>query len=191
MKKMYGMDTETPLGRLGCIATDKECVEASTFEEVITFLFKKMYYGSIFWTFNLQFDIEHILKSTNDKPFLQDLYENGVRRPGIEYQGCGEADASGKPSLCKIQYIPRKLFKICKNHRCITVYDIAQFYNGASLEKASQQYLHTGKLKDVDAQRIGEEEGYYDRNKDKILEYCQRDAKLTLDLAKVIEARCT
>ena len=177
--KIYGLDTETPLGKIAVIATNEESAEVSTFGEILSFFSKKKYSSAVFWTFNLQFDVEHILKSTNDRAFLQDLYDNGVRRPGIDYQGC------------KIQYIPGKLFKICRNHRCITVYDIAQFYRGASLEMASQQYLNTGKLKDVDAKRIGEEAGYYQDNKALVLKYCQRDADLTLRLAKLVEETIT
>jgi DNA polymerase elongation subunit (family B) len=180
--KTYGLDTETPMGRLGCIATNEEVTEATTFNEVVSFLTKKKYRSSIFWTFNLQFDVEHILKSTNDRDFLQDLYENGVRRPGLKYQGCN------------IQYIPRKLFKLCRNGMCGTFYDIAQFFNGASLEKASRQYLPEKYWKDIDtvsAQRIGEEEGYYEEHREEVLKYCQQDSIATLALAKIVEETFT
>jgi hypothetical protein len=173
-RRQYALDTETPLGKLGCIATNEEVIEASSFEEVMDFLGKHRYHGVIFWTFNLQFDIEHILKSTNDKGLLQEIYDYGVKRPGIDY--CGY----------KIQYIPRKLFKVCKNKHCFTVYDIAQFYNGASLEKAAQQYLGEGK-DPMDAKAIGEKPGYFEEHLEDILKYCQRDADLTLKLARIIE----
>jgi DNA polymerase elongation subunit (family B) len=177
--KTYALDTETPLGRLGCIATNEEVIEATTFEDVIAFLTKKKHRSSIFWTFNLQFDVEHLLKTSNDKKFLEDIYYEGVRRPGVKYMGC------------TFQYIPRKLFKICKNGMCATFYDIAQFFNGASLQKASMQYLNCGKLPDVDAKKIGDEPGYYQKNLDLVLKYCQRDAQLTLDLAKIVEGTFT
>ena len=182
VNKMYGLDTETPMGKLGCIATNDEVIEATTFEEVINFLGKHRYHGATFWTFNLQFDIEHILKSTNNKPLLQEIYEFGVRRPGIEYEGC------------KIQYIPRKLFKVCRNKHCFTVYDIAQFYNHVSLEKAGKQYLPVEYQKDtstVSAARIGDTPGYYEENLTQILRYCKQDAIATLALAKVIERTFT
>jgi len=181
-KKMYGLDTETPMGRLGCIATSEEVVEATTFEEVMDFLGKHRYHGATFWTFNMQFDMEHILKSTNNKPLLQDIYDFGVQRPGIEY---GDYH---------IQYIPRKLFKVCKNKHCFTVYDIAQFFNGASLDKAGKQYLPPEYQKDtstVNAEKIGEEKGYYDAHLLEVLKYCKQDAIATLALAKVIEKTFT
>jgi DNA polymerase elongation subunit (family B) len=177
--KAYGLDTETPLGCLGCIATNEEVVEATTFEEVIAFLTKKKHRGTVFWTFNLQFDVEHLLKTSNDKQFLEDIYYEGVRRPGIKYMGC------------TFQYIPKKLFKLCKNGHCATFYDIAQFFNGAGLNKAATQYLGIGKLPDVDAEKIGSEKGYYEENRSLVLEYCQRDAELTLKLAKVVEETFT
>jgi hypothetical protein len=175
--RQYGLDTETPMGKLGCIATNEEVIEATEFSEVVTFLTKKKHRASIFWTFNLQFDIEHILKSSNDRAFLQDLYDNGIRRPGIKYEGCN------------IQYIPRKLFKLCKNGSCATVYDIAQFYNHVSLEKASKQYLpkEQRKTTEISAQRIGEEKGYYESNRSLVLEYCKQDALATVKLAHVVE----
>ena len=175
MRQQYGFDTETPLGKVRVIATDEEAAEVETFNDILRFLSKHRYQSAIFWTFNLQFDIEHILKSTGDKDFLRDLYEHGTIRPGIEYRGY------------LFQYIPRKLFKVCKNKHCFTFYDIAQFYKGATLEKASQQYLGIGKLKNVDSRCLGEEVGYYESHKNETLEYCQRDAKLTVDLAHKIE----
>lgn len=174
-RKQFGFDTETPNGKIACIATDEESLEVSSFDEIFSFLTKGRYQGAICWTFNLQFDIEHILKTAYDKTFLEDLYVNGVVRPGVEYRGFN------------IQYIPKKLFKICKNKHCVTFHDIAQFYKGASLEKASRQYLGIGKLPNVDAKRLGEEAGYYERHKTEALNYCQRDAELTLMLAKLIE----
>jgi hypothetical protein len=179
---MYGLDTETPMGNLGCIATNDECVEASTFEEVMAFLGKHKYQGAIFWLFNAQFDCEHILKSTGDKDFLLELYEDGVTRPGVEYKGY------------HIQYIPKKLMKICKNKHCVTLYDIAQFYRGASLEMAGKQYLPEQFQKDtssVDRVKIGAEEGYYERHRALVLEYCKQDAIATLALAKLIEGTFT
>jgi len=174
-RKQFGLDTETPMGELKVIATNEEAIEADAFDDITTFLSKYHYQGALFWTFNLQFDVEHILKTTGDIDFLRELHINGARRPGIEYEG----------NL--IQYIPRKLLKVCKNKHCFTIFDIAQFYRGASLEKASQYYLGIGKLKDVDAQRLGEEIGYYENHKAATLKYCQRDADLTLKLAQKIE----
>jgi hypothetical protein len=178
-RKYFGLDTETPMGKIAVIATNEESSEVKTFEDILTFLGKHRYRGSIFWTFNLQFDVEHILKSTGDIDFLRELYDHGTQRPGLEYHDHF------------IQYIPRKLFKICKNKRCVTFYDIAQFYRGASLEKASQQYLGIGKLKNVDSKRLGEEVNYYEEHLNETLEYCQRDAELTLKLAQKIEEAFT
>ena len=174
-RKQFGFDTETPLGNIKVIATNEESVEVDTFTDILFFLDKRRYHSAIFWTFNLQFDAEHILKSTRNRDFLEDLYIHGTQRPGIEYEGH------------LIQYIPRKLLKICKNKHCLTFYDIAQFYKGASLDKASRQYLDMGKLKSVDPERLGEEVGYYESCKNEVLRYCQRDAELTLKLAQKIE----
>lgn len=179
---MYGLDTETPLGNLRVIATNEEAAETATFEGVMEFLGKHKYQGAIFWLFNHRFDCEHILKLTGDRDFLQDLRDNGARRPGIEYRGY------------HIQYIESKLMKICRNGHCVTLYDIAQFYRGAALAKASRQYLPEKFWKDIDsvsAKRIGQEKGYYEANKEATLKYCQQDALATLELAKLIERTFT
>jgi hypothetical protein len=179
-RKMYGLDSETPMGKLRCLATNEEVIEPSSFGDVVDFLCQHKYRGAIMWLFNMRYDVEHILKMTNDRAFLEEIYAHGVQRPGIEYMGC------------KIQYIQGKLFKICKNGGCVTFYDIAQFYNGASLEKASKQYLPEKYWKKhgtegIDARRIGEEAGYYESNRADVLKYCKQDALATLQLAKIIE----
>ena len=176
--RQFGLDSETPEGRIKVIATNEEFREVESFDSILDFLLQKKHRASIMWTFNLRFDIEHILKATNNKKFLWDIYNNGVKRPGIRYKGC------------TFQYIQGKLFKICKNGNCITFYDIAQFYNHSSLEKASQKYLPKEYQKDtssVDVKRLGEEKGYYARHKTDTLAYCRQDAIATLALAKIIE----
>ena len=173
--KGYGLDTETPLGRIKVLATNEEVVEVESFDSILQFLTKKKHRAAIFWTFNLRFDVEHILKASNDKAFLSDLYYNGVGRPGIEYKDY------------RFQYIPNKLFKICKNGHCATFYDIAQFYNHVGLDKAAKKYLGIGKLPEVDRERLGEEVGYYEKHKAETLAYCKRDAELTFKLAKILE----
>lgn len=177
--KFYGFDTETPLGELGVIASNVEVREAKTFNEVLRFFAQKKYASSVFFTFNLRFDVEAILKTTNDLDFLKLLYFEGAAPKGVQW--------SDKTT---IRYIPTKFLRICfkagKNSQCASLFDIAQFYGGWNLEKASQKFLGKGK-NPCSGKRIGNEKGYYERHKEEILEYCRNDAELTLEIAMLMK----
>ena len=122
------------------------------------------------------FDGEAILKTTGDMKFLKDIYENGAK--GVWFN-----------DTIKVRWISSKLLQICAGNRkknktsyCIRAYDIAAFYQGWTLDKVARKYLNDYK-NPVDAKRLGEEEGYYETNKAMVLEYCRKDAELTLRTA--------
>ena len=174
--KYFGIDTETPCGNLEVIATNLEAKEVSTFPEICDFLLQRKYRGAIFFCFNLRFDGEAILKTTGDMKFLKEIYENGAK--GVWFN-----------DTIKVRWISSKFLQICAGNRkknktsyCIRAYDIAQFYQGWTLDKVARKYLNDYK-NPVDAGRLGEEEGYYEANKDMVLEYCRKDAELTLRAA--------
>jgi len=174
MTKIYGADTETPLGGLKVIATNKEVIEAETFEEVSDFLLSHTYQGAILFLFNLRFDSEAILKTINNREILMALHQHGAERSGVTVQGV------------KIRYIPGKILSLCRNKHCVRMYDISQFYQGMTLEKVSSKFF--GEHKDpIDAQRLGEEPGYYEDNKEEVKEYCRKDAELTLRAAELMK----
>ena len=179
-EKFYGLDTETPLGRLKVIATNTEAMEVDTFKGILSFLSQRKYQGAVFFTFNLQFDAEHILKLTDNMDFLKKLYFEGAAPKGIEYN-----------ENVRIRYIPSKFLRICfktgKNRvSCVSMYDIAQFYGGWGLNKVSLKYL--GDYKNpISGKRIGEEKGYYEENRKAVLEYCRKDAELTLRVALLMK----
>ncbi len=169
--KMFGLDTETPLGRLKVIATDREVREVETFEDVLSFLMQKKYRGAFFFLFNLSYDVNHILKLTWSRKYLNELNE-ATGWTGAKYR-----------EGVYMKYIPGKIFKLCKNKHCITFIDIATFYKGMTLDKASKKYFGEGK-DPIDSEKIGEEAGYYEDNKEAIKTYCKKDAYLTLKLAE-------
>ena len=168
--KLHGFDTETPMGELKVIATDQKYAEVDTFKDVLQFISQEQYRGSFFFLFNLSYDVNHILKLTNDRKLLRKLYSN-TERKGVRYD-----------KHTTLKYINRKLFKVCQNKHCVTFVDIATFYKGMSLDNAAKKYFGEGK-DPIDSQRLGEEEGYYEAHKQEVLEYCQKDAALTLRLA--------
>ena len=172
----FGIDTETPMGSLKVIATNLEAKEVSTFSEICDFLLQYKYRGAIFFGFNLRFDGEAILKTTGDMEFLKKIYKDGGE--GVWFN-----------DTLKVRWISAKFLQICrgnrkknKTHHCIRMYDIAQFYEGWTLDKVARKYL--GDYKNpVDAERLGKEKGYYEANKAEVLEYCRKDAELTLRAA--------
>jgi hypothetical protein len=76
-----------------------------------------------------------------------------------------------------------KMMKIGQKGGCVTFIDIATFYEGMTLDAASKKFLGKGK-NPVDAERIGEEKGYFETNVTEILEYCKIDALRTLQLSE-------
>ena len=177
--KYHGFDTETPMGRLKVIATENEALEVDTFQGVLNFLSQHKFRGSVFFTFNLRFDAEHLLKLTDNIEFLRKLYFEGAAPKGIEWN-----------ETTHIRYIPTKFLRICfgkeKHRSCVSMYDIAQFYGGWSLDKVAGKYL--GEYKNpISGKRLGEEKGYYEDNRDETLEYCRKDAELTLKVSELMK----
>jgi len=179
MTAYRGFDTETPMGQCKVIATDEEAMEVDTFQDVLDFLNQGKFRGAIFFMFNMKFDCEHLIKLTKDMEFLRKLYFEGAAPKGIEYN-----------ENVKIRYIPGKFLRICFRHgshySCVSFYDIAQFYSGWSLDKVAHKYLGSYK-NPISGERIGSEPGYYDENKEAVLEYCRKDALLTLDAAMLMK----
>lgn len=68
-------------------------------------------------------------------------------------------------------------------------YDASAFYRpdhaNIKLDTAAKQYLHEGKNDEelgISAKQIGNERGYYEKHRDKIIPYCVQDASLTARL---------
>lgn len=175
----HAFDTETPMGWLRVIATEEEALEVETFEDILNFLNQGKFRGAIFFTFNLGFDANHFLKLTKNIDFLTKLYNEGAKPEGVEYN-----------ENVKMRYIPKKLLRVCfrhgKHYSCVSFYDIAQFYSGWTLNMVAKKYL--GDYKNpIDAKRLGQERGYYEDHKAEVMEYCRKDAELTLRAAMLMK----
>ena len=185
-KQYFGCDTETPMGNLKVLATNLEAVEVATFEGIVDFLTQRKYRASIMFSFNLRFDSEAILKTTNDLDFLTKLYHSGAAPEGVWFN-----------DRIKVRWIGTKFLQICKSSKpqtgnqkphydCVRMYDIAQFYSGWSLDKVARKYL--GDYKNpVDGHRLGSEKGYYESHREEVLEYCRKDAELALNAAMLMK----
>ena len=171
--KYSALDTETPKGNIALICTPSECYDIETWEEFTSRFMVKKNFKTVYFTWNLRFDAQAILKLLPyDK--LIELWKAKDNR--IEYEGY------------RITYIPKKMLIISiieDKKGAIHLYDASQYYENYSLNSQAKKYLKIGKLKDVSAKEIGKSREYYDKNYEKIVEYCKRDADLTLKLARL------
>ena len=176
--KYFGVDTETPLGNLKVLATNEEAIEVSTFGGIVDFLMQYKYRGSIMYSFNLRFDSEAILKTTDNLEFLIELYHEGAKKDGVMWN-----------DKVKVRWIGSKFLQICEGGKrgfhCVKIYDIAQFYSGWKLDKVARKYLGSYK-NPIDGHRLGSEKGYYEDRRAEVLEYCRKDAELALRAAELM-----
>jgi len=78
-----------------------------------------------------------------------------------------------------LSYIPHKFLSVKYGRRVINFWDVAQYYE-MSLDAAAKKYLGEGKG-EIETKRFTPE--YVRENRDRIIQYCVRDAVLTAKLA--------
>ena len=167
------IDTETYQGSIKCLCDVEKCIEPGNIEEVLRFLRRKQ--NTIYFCFNLRFDVQSIIKM--------------LPRENIIELGTKDMHKT-KYGDFFLTYIPKKKFSIRKGRGAVHIFDIAQFYQGMSLDAAAQKYLGDSKSATelgINRQRIGSEKGYYEQNRGNIMEYCKKDAWLTKNLVLFME----
>jgi hypothetical protein len=171
MRKFSSLDSETPEGNIALLCTPSESYDIETWEDFTSKFMVTKNLKTTYFTWNNRFDCQAILKLLPyDK--LTELWK--AKRHKITYKGY------------RITYIPKKMLIISVmegRKGAIHLYDASQYYENKSLDSQAQKYLGAGKLEEVSAKKIGKSRKYYDKNYDKIVEYCKRDAELTLKLA--------
>lgn len=166
LNQIEGLDTETYQGKAILIATSKEYHEPTSFLSILKFLNSYSKRTTIYFTFNLRYDAQAILKWINDIELLEQLFYSNT----IEYESY------------KIKYIPKKFLSISTKGGSVYLYDIAQYYLGYNLNNASKKYLGKSKMEDIDPEQIQNDYEYYLQNRNKIIQYCRQDALLTKEL---------
>ena len=177
-RQVFGFDTETLDGYAKLLAFwtlegnmgKYQLVES--FEDCLEFLTqRKLRQGSHFF-FNLNFDVNAIIKFLPDEN-LQELRE--IRE--TEYAGA------------KIFYIPKKMLRITKGKKVYSFYDIMQFFGG-SLKSSGKRYLgldkYQGDYQEIDGAILGTSSEYWDENLDMIIDYCLNDCKITAGLGELL-----
>lgn len=167
-KENTGIDTETFKGYAKLICDNEGNYKLiESFNDIINFLTSSRFENKFNWFYNIRFDFEAIIKYLEYHQ-LQDLYHDNKIKIGFN----------------TIKYLPKKFFSITtknNNHRYY-FYDMYNFLD-ISLEKASLNYLHDSKLKGVNSKKLNTDINYWNKNLEKIIRYCIKDAKLTKRLA--------
>ena len=180
--KFSALDTETIHGYAVVLATPVRRWIAHSFEECIKPIFTDRTHGKLSsrtFMFNITFDVQAILKYLPTENLFE-LHETNETIYNERY---------------KILYIPSKMcvIKDLKWNTNISFYDIAQFYGFLSLDNAAKQYLDDQKINnqvthDITTQQnnwsVEKMDWYYATHLEEIMDYCQKDAILTQQLAE-------
>lgn len=174
-------DTETYRGKCKLICRNlgnNNSLMNPTFESVIKFMtyyISKNMLGVYRFFWNIDFDIQAILKLYNGKDklkFLDDI-SKGIPTHYI--------NSKGKHYI--FRWIRSKSFTITdvRQHRNITFTDLYTFYN-LGLGSAGSQYLDENKLDIINAKKLNQYISYWNKHEFNIIKYCIQDCKLTSDL---------
>jgi hypothetical protein len=168
-RDVEAFDTETEKGNIFLIASSKKYLYSSSyisFKNLIEFLFKNGKKLNFFY--NIKYDLNVILKPYfTEKNLTKEEALKILEQKKIEYENYTIVWGN-------------KFFKITKNKKTKYYFDIMQFYN-LSLNEASKKYLNDEKI-DVDVENLRYED------KEKVIQYCVKDAQLTLKLSlKIID----
>lgn len=164
LRPITAIDTETIDGVVWLISDSRgNHTFPLTWFEVLDWLEDCELYRSTIFTWNLDYDVRAILALLDDNTLLELAVTNRFESPYFS-----------------LHYVPRKFLVIRYNKHRYELFDLMQFY-GSSLNAASKFYLYEEKL-DMDAKRISNDAKYRAENREKIIEYCERDAELTARL---------
>ena len=169
-REVFGYDTETVDGKvyLICDSQGGVCYPRHGMGDLIEFLFKYSKRSRLNVTFNLRYDFQAIVKLLPSEKLIELWQEGAVEVGGL-----------------RISFIPKKLFVIRDKHRhSIRLYDVAQFYEGMSLDRASRFYLGKAKGKfnvhDPTPALLDTE---------KARKYCVHDSRLAAELGELVMSK--
>jgi len=202
--KFHGFDTETDdKGYPVILATDSEYCMCHNFDSALEFLGQYKYKNTIFWTWNLTFDAEGLIKLCLKKYSTDEKWREDAK--AMQIGGSKEEGTEGGFSFMhpvlgyvNIFYIKGKFLKIKINKHIVQFYDIAQFFGHKKLESQAQQFLKVGKedlagwVDEVVKCQNGEITSkelklYLFENYDEVGYYCMKDAELTLRLSSIMK----
>lgn len=176
LRDIHAIDTETWQGDMFLIAdSDGDFLDSLkkgiTMDNVIQFLTRPKFEASWNFFYNLTYDGSVILKLLGKEILSTYKAKRAFRFKYKNYS---------------FFFIPKKTLRISKGHHSWVFYDIAQFYDFKSLQKAYQENI--GKLPDsylkMKTKRKQFSPSYYRKNRKQVRQYCIEDCRLTKELSK-------
>ena len=170
LKNIVGWDTETIDGKCRIITLStsekEEIYHINSKEDWINLLTQKRFQRSLNFFWNLNYDVNSMLKYFSKEKLLNLHYFDNISEKKINFS-----------------YLKHKNFCIRKKgekrNSNYYFWDIAQFFDMIPLKLAAKKYLNLDK-KEYDVINLKEE----DLKKEKLIEYAKTDAKLCRLLAK-------
>lgn len=175
VKDFFAFDTETDKGKAFIISVAGKGVYTykTTKAEHITEFLKdviKKRWGNIGWCYNLDYDVIAILKYYGDDIITRLYLTKEIVIEGIT-----------------ISYVPRKFLTLKSKGKTVYIFELMQYFN-MSLDRAGEKYLGKRK-KEIGGKKAKQNIfALYKLNPDKIIEYCEKDAELTVELAEKLES---
>lgn len=179
------MDTETFRGTLKVICTPDASFEpvgppGSDMRALSTLDWIWTHGAEIVWMWNLAFDRDVICRPI-------------AETEGFDAEAKAEFLTQHKFHIADytIKLIGAKSFSIQRkgSHRKIDFFDAGTFYRDSEaavpLDTAAKEVLGHGKNAEelgIDRAKIGDEPGYFESHRDRIVPYCRRDAQITKEL---------
>ncbi|MEM4066650.1 MAG: hypothetical protein QXV17_07310 [Candidatus Micrarchaeaceae archaeon] len=187
--KIIGYDTETYKGYVKVLANSEgEYIETSDTIKLLDFLFRTGYKSDYNVFYNLEYDLGSIIKEyvvNEGEQLHKKFYEkiNAKKLIGADDEDNGY---SFDIEDYHIRYLSQKMFSLTKGKHTVYYWDTSNFYKSGfghlSLDYVSNLYLNDSKNHqelEIDRAKIGYEEGYYEKNRDRIIKYCIKDCELT------------
>lgn len=177
-KPVFGLDTETLDGYCKLLADSSgryifvESKESDTGLALLKFMLSHRFRGSHNLFYNMNFDINAIIKYLPGDIIKELAIMNKANYEGLD-----------------LTYIPKKLFRIQDKNvkQAQSFYDVAQFFGG-SLAYNGKKYLGMVKNEDnLDRKLIGESPSYWREHEDDIIKYCIQDCRITAGLGELLQ----
>lgn len=175
VKEFFAFDTETERGKAFIISVAGKGIytyKTKRKEDITKFLrdviAKK--WGNIGWCYNLDYDVIATLKYYGDDIITRLYLTKEIQIENIT-----------------ISYVPRKFLTLKSRGKTVYIFELMQYFN-MSLDKAGEKYLGERKKKIGGKKAKQQIHELYKKNPEKIIEYCEKDADLTVRLAEKLES---
>lgn len=175
VKEFFAFDTETDRGKAFIISVAGNGIytyRTKTKEDITRFLHDviKKKWGNIGWCYNLDYDVIAILKYYGDDIITRLYLTKEIVIDGIS-----------------ISYVPRKFLTLKYRGKTVYIFELMQYFN-MSLDNAGKKYLGKRK-KEIGGKKVKKKLlELFRQNPTKVIEYCEYDAELTVELAEKLES---